>query len=214
MTRRKLALERGRWYTLIFMDVEIKPHELYSPRSTLGPYRASDYWRLPDDVPCELIYGRFYVSPSPSPIHQIVVLLLSEVFLRAARISGGTVFVAPMDTLLADHSVVQPDVLYLTAERMGIVKRKVEGSPDVVAEIISPQSGRRDRSEKLRLYAEAGVREYWIVDPDLRSFEFLVNHEGKFQVAGAIDDRYRSEAFPEVQINLAEFWQEVDARLP
>ena len=193
------------------MDVEMKAYELYSPRSTLGPYRASDYWKLPDDVPCELICGWFYVSPSPSPLHQATLYLLWEVLKRAARTSGGAAYGAPLDTVLADHSVVQPDVLYISAVRRRIVKQKIEGAPDVVVEIISPQSGRRDRSEKLRLYAGAGVGEYWIVDPIERTFEFLVNCDGRFQVAGAIDDRYQSDAFPELQIDLAEFWKEVDA---
>jgi Uma2 family endonuclease len=193
------------------MDVEMKAYELYSPRSTLGPYRARDYWKLPDDVPCELIYGRFYVSPSPSPLHQAALYLLWEFLKRAARTSGGAVYGAPLDTVLADHSVVQPDILYISPERRSIVKQRIEGAPDVVVEIVSPRSGSRDRSEKLRLYAESGVREYWIVDPIERTFDFLVNCEGRFQVAGAIDDRYRSEAFPELQIDLAEFWKEVDA---
>ena len=68
--------------------------------------------------------------------------------------------------------------------------------------------------EKVRLYAETDVSEYWIVDPEERHFEFLTNRGGAFQVGLAADNVYRSPAFPEITINLAEFWAEVEARLP
>ena len=117
-----------------------------------------------------------------------------------------------MDVVLSEHSVVQPDLLYITSERRSIVKENVEGAPDLVVEVISPQSVRRDRVEKLRLYAEANVREYWVVDPVERTFGFFVNHDGTFHVAVPLDDQYQSEVLSEIRINLAEFWGEVDQR--
>ncbi len=195
------------------MSAEMRAYELYSPRSALGPHRANDYWKLPEDTRSELIYGRFYVSPSPTALHQIVSHLLGEFLWRVARRPGGVVLVAPMDVILAEHSIVQPDLLYVTPERRWIVKDKVEEAPDLVVEIVSTQAGRRDRVEKLRLYGEAGVKEYWIVDPVERTFEFLVCHEGTFQVALPLDDRYQSPALPELQINLCDFWGEIDARM-
>ncbi len=196
------------------MSVELKPYDLYSPSSALGPCRAHDYWELPDDPRCELLYGRFFVSPSPSALHQIIQFLLWETLMRAARTSGAVALGAPMDTILADHSVVQPDLLYVSAERRHIVREKVEGTPDLVVEVLSRQTARRDRVEKLRLYAECGVREYWIVDPEGRQIDFLVCRDGKFGVVLARDGRYRSEALPEIELDLAEFWREVDRRVP
>lgn len=199
---------------LVFMDVELRPYELLSPRSMLGPYRAPDYWKLPDDQPCELLFGRFYRSPSPSALHQIVAYLLWEALMGAARRSGGVALGAPLDAVLAEHSVVQPDVLYVSAARRSMVGDRIEGAPDLIVEVVSPKSARRDRVEKLRLYAEHGVKEYWIADPEEQQIDFFVNREGTFQVALAADDVYASPAFPEIRIDLLEFWKEVEARLP
>jgi Uma2 family endonuclease len=97
--------------------------------------------------------------------------------------------------------------------RRFIVKKRVEGAPDLVIEIISG-TGRRDRVEKLDLYAQYGVGEYWIVDPDVQVSEFLVNDNKRFVVHSPADNRYQSPRFPEVEIQLADFWREVDERLP
>lgn len=198
----------------IVMDVELKSYDLYSPSPAIGPCRALDYWRLPADPRCELLHGRLFASPSPSALHQTVQFLLWEVLMHAARKSGAVVLGAPMDTVLANHSVVQPDLLYVSAGRRHIVKEKVEGTPELVIEVLSPQTARRDRVEKLKLYAESGVREYWIVDPEGKQIDFLVCHEGTFAVVLARDGCYKSEVMPEIELDLADFWREVDRRVP
>lgn len=183
-----------------------------SPTSVVGPFRAQDYFRLPDEPRCELLAGRYYVSPSPNVLHQIVVTLIWEILHRAARATGGVAFVAPLDVVLSESSVVQPDVLYVSRSRRSIVREKVHGTPDLVVEVISAGAERRDRIEKLRLYAEAGVREYWICDPAARVIDFLVNRGGRFEVALARDDAYASAELPEILLDLAELWGEVAAR--
>jgi Uma2 family endonuclease len=131
-----------------------------------------------------------------------------------ALANGGLVYLAPMDVTLAEHSVVQPDVIYLGAERRHFAAERVEGPPDLVVEVLSPGTARRDRGEKLRLYAESGVREYWVGDPAERQIEFLVNEGGKFVVALPVDREYRSPALPELRLDLETLWQEVADRLP
>ena len=84
---------------------------------------------------------------------------------------------------------------------------------DLVVEIISGTS-RRDRVEKLDLYARFDVREYWIVDPETQLFEFLINEGGRFLIHSPVNDRYQSSRLPEVAVQLADFWQEVEERLP
>lgn len=185
----------------------------FSPFSDVGPYRAADYWQLPEGAPIELIRGRFVMSPSPVPRHQIILLLLAEHFLHIARRSGGMVFVAPMDVILTDDTIVQPDLLYISRSRRHIVKERVVGPPDLVIEVIS-QTGRRDRVEKLDLYARNEVAEYWIVDPDTQVMDFLINENGRFIVQSPANNRYQSPRLPEVEIELAAFWREVDERLP
>jgi Uma2 family endonuclease len=184
-----------------------------SPYSDLGPYRRQDYEALPDEPRCELIFGRFYVSPSPLVLHQFVVLLLSRLLDQIANANGGLALPAPLDVHLADHSVVQPDVLYISAAKLGIAQRWVEGAPDLLVEVLSPGTARRDRGEKLALYAESGIREYWIVDPVERQIEFLVNEDGRFVVVLSEGEEYRSRVLPEIHLNLPVFWREVEERL-
>ena len=188
--------------------------DLYSPYSDVGPYRATDYWNLPEGTLCELIEGRLIMSPSPTSLHQTVLLILSEVFLQAARATNGIALVAPMDVVLADDAILQPDLLFVSQPRREIVKDRVEGPPDLVVEILSAGTERRDRVEKLELYARYGVQEYWIVDPAARLCEFLLNEGGRYVVSSARAERYQSPRCPEIDFDLAEFWREVARRLP
>jgi Uma2 family endonuclease len=117
----------------------------------LGPYRVADYDRLPDEPRYELVFGRFHLTPSRSPRHQIVVPMLWQHFDRIAEAAGGFVFIAPLDVVLADHSVVQPDLLYMSAARLDLVGNRIEGAPDLVVEVLSPGTARYDRGKKLQL---------------------------------------------------------------
>jgi Uma2 family endonuclease len=193
--------------------VQFEPLTGFTPPSTLGPYRAADYWKLPEGEPVELLRGRLIVSPAPDTLHQTVLILLGSQVLGIARQSRGRALVAPTDVVLDDHTIVQPDVLYVRRERRSIVQKRVIGAPDLLVEILSPHNSRRDRIDKLNLYAQYGVAEYWIVDPQERQFEFLVNRNGKFEIQPQQDDRYMSPVCPELEINLAEFWRSIDEQL-
>ena len=150
------------------------------------------------------------MSPAPTFLHQTVSLLISEILLKAARQGGGRASAAPIDVILADHTILQPDLICVSKARRGIVKPRVEGPPDLVVEILSDANVRRDRVDKLNLYAEFGVAEYWIVDPKERQFDFLINRGGKFEIQPQRDDRYASPCLKELAIRLADFWKEVD----
>lgn len=149
------------------------------------------------------------MSPSPSPLHQVIVGLLWNRLYTVARATGGWSAMAPLDVSLADHSVVQPDVVYLSAKRRDVLGPRIEGAPTLVVEVLSTATARRDRGEKLKLYAEAGVQEYWLVDPESRQIEFLVNRAGEFAVTLAEDGSYRSTAVPELILDLEDLWSEV-----
>ena len=103
--------------------------------------------------------------------------------------------VVPMDVTLSDDTILQPDLLYIKSRRH-IIKQRVEGPPDLVVEIISGDA-RRDRVEKLDLYARYGVSEYWIVDPQTQLIDFLLNENGRFVVQSPTNDRYQSPKLPE-----------------
>lgn len=186
----------------------------FSPHSTVGPYRAEDYWILPEGEPVQLLRGRLIVSPSPNILHQLIVMRLGEVFSAIADRSDGFAIVAPMDTLLSEHTIPQPDVIYIRNANKGIIEDRVRGVPDLVIEVLSPSTARVDRLEKLDLYARHGIAEYWIVDPEPQVFEFLILRDGNYQEEAAQSDLYTSPQFPEVQIDLTNFWKVIDRRNP
>src|SRR5215470_10445638 len=139
--------------------IEILRESPLTPSSELGPYRKRDYLALPDQPRCELIYGRFYEMTSPKSRHQMLGGLLWKRLHEIALRSGGVAFMAPLDVTLADHSVVQPDVIYVSPARRSVLQDRIEGAPDLLVEVLSPSTARRDHGEKLKLYAESGIRE-------------------------------------------------------
>jgi Uma2 family endonuclease len=191
------------------MAVVYETETPHAAPSALGPYREADYLELPEQPRCELLYGRLPVTPAPALRHQRVVRQVFHLLHDFADRSGGEAFFSPVDVVLADHSIVQPDAVYIGRERAGILQKRVEGAPDLVVEILSPATARRDLGEKLRLYAEFGVAEYWIVDPILETFEFLENTPTGFRVRLAEGATYRSAAIPSLELDLETFWSAV-----
>lgn len=177
-----------------------------------GPYRRADYAALPDEPRCELIFGRFYLSPSPVRIHQFLVMRIWRVLDDAARAVGGEALVAPMDVHLAEHTVAQPDVLYVSPERQEILQTWIEGAPDLLVEVLSPSTARMDRLLKLNRYAGAGVREYWLVDPAARTIEFLVNGGEHFVVHAPTGGIWKSPAVSGVELDIDAFWAAVERK--
>ena len=178
-----------------------------------GPYRRADYAALPDEPRCELIHGRFYLSPSPVRLHQFLVTQLWQILQAVAGERGGQALVAPMDVHLADHTVAQPDVLYVSPERQEILQDWIEGAPDLVVEVLSPSTARMDRLLKLNRYAQGGVREYWLVDPALRTIEFLVHNGERFAVHPRGGGRWTSPAVPGVELDIDAFWAAVERKV-
>jgi Uma2 family endonuclease len=193
------------------MPVTYETETPLAPRGDLGPYRQADYLALPDEPRCELLYGRLLVTPAPTVRHQRVVGRLFRLLLELAERSAGEAIVSPVDVVLADHSIVQPDVIYVTKARSSILRSRVEGAPDLVVEILSPGTARRDLGEKLRLYAESGVAEYWIVDPGLETFEFLENAGDGFRLRLPEGGTYRSSAITGLELDLEAFWRAIPA---
>jgi Uma2 family endonuclease len=192
------------------MDVVYETEAPYGIRTELGPYREADYLALPDEPRCELLYGRFVLMTSPVVRHQEVVGRLFRFLLDFADAHEGRAILAPMDVRLADHSVVQPDVLYVGPENKGVLHDRVRGAPDLVVEVLSPSTARRDLGEKLKLYAESGIREYWVVDPVGKAFEFLVADAGGFRVAMAdAEEIYRSPVLAELVLDIDAFWRSI-----
>jgi len=133
-------------------------------------FTYEDFVNFPDDGKRhEIIDGEHYVTPSPNTKHQCVVgslhLALGN-YLETHPI--GAIFVAPFDVVFSDLDVVEPDLLYVSRERAGVLTdQNVRGAPDVVVEILSPGTRRIDETIKRKLYERSDVKEYWVVDPEL-----------------------------------------------
>ena len=133
-----------------------------------------DYAALPDDGKrYELHEGELSVTPAPGTRHQQILVNLTVLLAPHVRARGlGTLLIAPLDCIMSDITVVQPDLLYVDDSRHQIVSaRGVEGGPTLAVEILSPSTTQIDRRRKMTLYAKYGVTWYWIVDPDARVVE-------------------------------------------
>ena len=133
--------------------------------------------------PVELWNGEIIMSPAPHPDHQTIVLNFAAALREFVAADGlGKVFVSPVDVVLTPRRVVQPDVLFIAKERAGIIRSHIAGAPDLIMEVISVGSWQRDRIEKKALYEQAGVTEYWIVDPDAQTVEVFALVKGVYQL--------------------------------
>lgn len=141
---------------------------------------AAAFLALPEtNLPTELLDGELIQMPSPDVRHQRGIGHLF-VLLRGL-VPDGEVFVAPLDVVLDEDNVVQPDVMWVAGEsRCQITDQRLIGAPDLIVEILSPGTARHDRRIKFRLYERHGVREYWIVDLLLPLFEVWQWVEGRF----------------------------------
>jgi Uma2 family endonuclease len=142
-----------------------------------------EFAKLPDDGNrYEVIGGELYVTPQGTPLHQKIAFRIGielQTFVQAHHL--GEVF-PPVDVLFSEGNYVAPDLAFVRRERMEIVTRRgTEAAPDLVVEVLSPSTASRDRRVKRRLYADFGVPEYWIVDPD----------KGRIEVHRQTDDPAR-----------------------
>lgn len=149
-------------------------------------FTVRDYMATSDTERFELIEGELLVPPSPTPEHQRIAFRLAqelENFVREKRL--GEVFIAPLDVSLSEHNVLQPDILFISAERAHIVGERVTGAPDLAIEVLSPGSEARDRTLKATVYARYGVREYWLVDAGTQKVDVFTLGQRGFQHLGS-----------------------------
>ena len=141
------------------------------------PWTYADLVALPDDqLRHELIDGEHVVTPSPNTLHQTISLNLVRVLLPYLdEHRPGQLLSAPFDIKLSLFTVLVPDLVFFTAERFARVvnAKHAIAAPDLVVEILSPGTRRRDKGRKRAIYDREGVREYWIVDPEARSITAL-----------------------------------------
>jgi Uma2 family endonuclease len=170
-----------------------------------------EYEALPaDGRRYEIHEGELSVTPAPSPRHQIISRNLFRILDAYVKAKGiGEVLYAPLDVILADTSIVQPDIVYLDPARLGAIsQRGVEGAPTLVVEVLSPATTLIDRRTKHQLYARHGVPFFWLVDPEGRTVEaFVLGPQGYTSAVRAFGSEPVSPPpFPDINMIPASLW--------
>ncbi len=173
-------------------------------------YTYEDYLKTPDDTRYELIEGELLMTPSPKPNHQRISIRLASVIHKfVTEHNLGEVFDAPCDVYLDNENVVQPDILFISKDRLDIIGEKnIQGAPDLVIEIISENIAYRDTIQKKKLYAKFGVKEYWIVAPDDRLVEVYILKNGEYKLIKTYLDKdiIMSEIIKGLKVELKEIF--------
>ena len=129
---------------------------------------------IPDDRKRhELIDGELIMTPAPTPKHQRIAGELFSLLLEYVKANAlGEVYIAPVDVVFDDHTVLEPDLLFISQARRGIVgEDAIHGAPELVVEVLSPSTFYHDLRRKMTAYSQFGVQEYWIVDPEKQTVE-------------------------------------------
>lgn len=166
-----------------------------------------DYAAIDDGNYYELVRGKLeLMSPSPSVTHQFVSFEMHKRITNSCE-TDYVVLYAPIDVILSPTEVRQPDLILIRRDRMHILrKRGVVGPPDLVVEILSPSSLKRDKIDKLHTYAEFQIPEYWIVEPELGILEQYILQEGRLELVDIFqqDDLVASPHIPCISFTMKE----------
>ncbi len=182
--------------------MQYEPKRKLTPQSKETGWTVEEYYQLPEEenVRYELVNGRLELLSAPSTTHQRISHQLERVMTDACE-SAHIIIHAPVDVILGEVETRQPDILMVHRSRAYIIEeRAVVGPPDLVVEILSPGTAKRDRTMKLESYARFGVPEYWIVDAANMTIEQYVQaEEGRpYSLANLFgrEDKVFSERMP------------------
>ncbi|HEV2107853.1 MAG TPA: Uma2 family endonuclease [Thermomicrobiales bacterium] len=197
------------------VETRQKRHEETDEETRVWTY--ADLLAMPEDMSrrYEILGGELFVSPSPNIAHQVV---LYELYLRLAmhvrERDLGYLLAGPVDVRRSEYEVVVPDILFVRKERAHIIRlgeQSITEPPDLMVEVVSPSSQRRDRTQKLALYAAFGVQEYWIVDPLRRAFAAFSLRDGTYEPLPEERGVFRSRVVEGFEINLADLFRVLDS---
>jgi Uma2 family endonuclease len=184
----------------------VVPSETIMKQSNIR-FNYNDYLQLPEDKRYEILEGELYVVPAPNTRHQrIIKRLLTVLMQEIEQKDHGELFSAPYDVVLSEENIVQPDILFIRKERLSLIgEANLAAAPDLIIEVLSPGTRKKDLDVKRKVYARFGVQEYWIVDPEGNTVEILIWNESGYITAGiyGATDRLRSPLFPELDLPLA-----------
>ena len=181
-----------------------------------GRYTYNDYlgWEVPER--CQLINGEVFMMASPTVEHQSILMELSTQFNNWLRGKPCRVFAAPLDVRLfpeedgSDDTVVQPDLL-VVCDRSKIAKGSVNGPPELAVEIVSPSTSKKELFLKFMAYLDAGVQEYWVIEPEQRLVQVHIYDNGHFISSSyKAEDTVPSTVLPGFSVELKTLWQAVN----
>lgn len=175
-----------------------------------------DFVLFPDDGKRhELIDGEHYVTPSPNTKHQSIAWNLTVMIgAYLDQHPVGRAFAAPLDVVFSEFDVVEPDLLFVSAARQSalLTPKHVRGAPDLVVEIGSPGTRRRDETIKRHLYERFAVTEYWVIDPELDTIKVYRRDEAGYartaELALESSDILRTELLPGLELPLDRIFKE------
>lgn len=130
---------------------------------------------------CQVINNQLIMSPAPTSKHQQIlrnIFRQIDAFVLANHL--GEVFFAPVDVYLNEENVYQPDLVFISNERMHILQDSIHGAPDLVVEVLSPGSKRLDKADKKNVYESSGVKEYWIIEPESKKVTGYLLQNNRF----------------------------------
>jgi Uma2 family endonuclease len=170
-----------------------------------------DYLARPDDGRrYEILDGEVAVTATPAISHQVLLGNLYWVLRGHVQPRGlGQVYLAPVTVILANTTVVEPDLVYVDTSRAGLVTdRGIRGAPTLAIEVLSPSTSPNDRGPKLQLYARYGIPYYWIADTNARGLEGYALEAGAYRLAARLqgDARAALPPFPDLVLGLDELW--------
>ena len=174
-------------------------------------YTYKDYLAWPDEERWEIIGGEAYnMSPAPGTRHQRVVNRINIFLSTHKRLPERcSVFIAPTDVVLSEHDVVQPDVLVVCDDKK-ITEKNIQGVPDLVVEVLSPNTAIKDKREKRLLYEGVGIREYIIIDTTEQYVErYILDEDGSYGLPDIFGPKevMKLESFEEIEIPLWEVFE-------
>lgn len=172
-------------------------------------YTEADYYSLPEDIRAELIDGKIYYQAAPNRIHQTILSELHAVIHSYLKSKGGAcrIYPAPFAVKLFkenDRTIIEPDISVI-CDLSKLTDRGCTGAPDWIIEIISPGNPGHDMIYKLNLYANAGVREYWIVDPRSETvFVYYLEQQDFGAKAYSFQDKIKVNIYDDLWIDFQE----------
>ncbi len=169
-----------------------------------------DYAAFPDDgIRREIVDGEIYVTPSANTRHQdLAGYVFNALYNHVREHGGGRVFVAALDVLLSEHDIVQPDVVFVAEQSLDVItEAHIRGSPTMAVEVVSDP--RHDRVRKRRLYEQARIPIYWIVDPDADRVEvYRADARGRYgkPTLYEVGDTLELEFLPGLEIDITDLF--------